>query len=153
MQSHFAQMRPAGNPRSGASPRVPGDCAASSIRYLRVPLYQSEQLRKTRERTAKEKQTWAANSVLLSPRPAPRPSSRFARHSHDSRRGIRPDVLHRVLQLVLVRDREMGRYPPKKVDRRHRLGKCRMVQTRVNIGSMRRVSLFLIVLLTPYVRG
>jgi hypothetical protein len=97
-----------------------------------------------------ENPTWAANWVLLSSRPAPRPSSRFARHSHDSRRGIRPDVLHRVLQLVHVHDREMGRYPPTKVDRRHKLGKCRTVQTRMNISRMRRVSLFLIVQLMPY---
>ncbi len=56
-----------------------------------------------------ENPTCAANWVLLSPRPAPGPSSRFARHFHDRRRGIRPDLSHRVLQLELVREPGLSR--------------------------------------------
>ena len=153
MQSHLAQLRGAGKGLIRA--RVP---ASGLLRCFIHPRFASATMPIRRDRgrggsvRAEENPTCAANWVLLSPWPAPRPSSRFAHHSHDSRRAIRPDVLHRGLQLGHVRHREMGRYPPTKVDRRHKLGKCRMVQTRVNTSRMRSVSLFLIVQLMPCVR-
>ena len=64
---------------------------------------------------AEDNRTWAADWILLSPLPASGQSLRFAFHFHDSRRGIRPDVLLRVLRRVLARDREMGLCPPKRL--------------------------------------